>query len=382
MPVVERVDQRDEALGLVPLRLAHHRDPVEDHRVVGAGECHVVGGAEGLATEIVEAEPGHAGRLLGNRHGPAVDRDRRWEAASLAGQGLEGGVEGRARRRVGGDMVDRRAAELLQPEIRPGVEADDGHAFLEVRHEGQEQRPVEAALVESVGLDVRGRDDGDAAPEQVVEQATQDHRVGDVGDSELVEAQQGRLVGQLVGHRSDRVVALDGAGLQRLTVGVDPLVRVGQETVEMDAPLRLRRRLVEEVHQHGLPAPDRAPDVQALDRLGLVLATEQPPQGARLAGPLAALEVDDQPVEGAHEVRLGGIALDGAGGDQRLVALVDRAWRDRTGERRRRRSYGLAGSVVHAAGSSLLIAVPVRHPLHPRRRSTTRGLFQCRASSA
>ncbi|MCO5612280.1 hypothetical protein L7F22_066545 [Adiantum nelumboides] len=209
----------------------------------------------------------------------------------VASPSLEGGVEGGARLGVGGNVVDGRAAELLQPEVGTGVEPDDVHALLQGRDEGQEQRPVQAALVEPVGLDVRGRHHRDAPPEQGIEQATQEHRVGDVGDGELVEAQQCRLVGELVGHRPNRVVALDGAGLERLPV-----------------------------HQHGLAAPDRAPDVEAPDRFGFVLAPEQPAEGARLAGALATLQVQDQAVEGAHQMPLGRIALDRPGGDQGLVS--------------------------------------------------------------
>ncbi len=56
------------------------------------------------------------------------------------------------------------------------------------------------------------------------------------------------------------------------------LVHVGHEFVEMNAPLALDRRgLEEEVHQHGLAAADLAVNVESLDRLLLALAgAEQP----------------------------------------------------------------------------------------------------------
>ena len=60
----------------------------------------------------------------------------------------------------------------------------------------------------------------------------------------------------------------------------------------MDPALRLRGGLVEQVHQHGLAAPDRAPDVEPLRRRrGIVPAAEQPAEGAALAGALAAAEI-------------------------------------------------------------------------------------------
>ncbi len=60
------------------------------------------------------------------------------------------------------------------------------------------------------------------------EEAPEDHGVGDVGDGELVEAQQRRLVGELVCHRPDGIVALHLAALQRLAVGEDTLVCVAR----------------------------------------------------------------------------------------------------------------------------------------------------------
>ena len=66
------------------------------------------------------------------------------------------------------------------------------------RDEGNEQRAVEAVLVKIVRLDVRGRDHDDAVLEQPREQAAEDHRVGDVGDVEFVEAEQPGLFGERV----------------------------------------------------------------------------------------------------------------------------------------------------------------------------------------
>ena len=92
--------------------------------------------------------------------------------------------------------------------------------------EGQEQRAVEAVLVEPLGGDVGGRHHHHAAREQPAEQPAEDHGVGDVGDVELVEAQQRRFLGQRVGHRRDRIVALDLAVLLLLPPVVDAVVHV------------------------------------------------------------------------------------------------------------------------------------------------------------
>jgi hypothetical protein len=88
-------------------------------------------------------------------------------------------------------------------------------------------------LQQLVRTDVGGRHDHDAALEQGLEQAAQDHGVGDVVDLEFVEAQQRRLRGDGVGERRDRVVAARVGALP----GVDTRADVLHEAVEMDAPL-------------------------------------------------------------------------------------------------------------------------------------------------
>ena len=108
--------------------------------------------------------------------------------ARPAAQGAEGLVERRLRPLVGGHMVDRGPAQLLQPEIRAGVETDHLHALREKGEEGEEEGAVQPALVEAAGLDVGGRDHHDPVGEQRREQPAEDHGVGDVGDGELVEA--------------------------------------------------------------------------------------------------------------------------------------------------------------------------------------------------
>src|SRR3546814_6739058 len=57
---------------------------------------------------------------------------------------------------------------------------------------------------------------------------------------------------------------------------------VEHEGVEMDAPLPLDSELVvEQVHQHRLAAPDRTPQIDAAQRLGLA-AGQAPEQAAAL----------------------------------------------------------------------------------------------------
>ena len=112
------------------------------------------------------------------------------------------------------------------------------------------------------------------------EQPAEDHGVGDIGDVEFVEAQQPRLLGQLLGDEMDRIFALVFAGFHLLPDGMDALMHVEHEFVEMGAALALDRRgLEEKIHQHGLAAPDLAVNVEALDGRQVALAAgEQPAQ--------------------------------------------------------------------------------------------------------
>ena len=57
----------------------------------------------------------------------------------------------------------------------------------------QEALPLQAVAIQVFGLRVRCCDEHDAAPEQAFQKAAEDHRIADVGNEELVEAQNLRL---------------------------------------------------------------------------------------------------------------------------------------------------------------------------------------------
>src|SRR6185436_2059770 len=95
----------------------------------------------------------------------------------------------------------------------------------------------------------------DTALEQRLEQRAENHRVRDVGNEELIEAQHARLRGDGVGDDLQR----------RLTVRqlLQLCMHVVHEAVKVPPALLLERQAVEEqVHQPGLAATDTAPQVQ------------------------------------------------------------------------------------------------------------------------
>ena len=119
---------------------------------------------------------------------------------------------------------------------------------------------MQAVWVKAVWFVVGGKDDHHAALEQRIEHAAKDHRVGDVRDMELVEAQQPRLRGDFVGDPQQRIVLAPEC--------VEALVHLAHEGVEMHAALALERQRVEEaVHQHALAAADTSVEVEPARQL-------------------------------------------------------------------------------------------------------------------
>ncbi len=124
---------------------------------------------------------------------------------------------------------------------------------------------------------------------------------------------------QRVARRYDLGDVRDRIARHRLPGVGDQLVHLGHELVEVQAPLRAKgRRLREQVHQHGLAAPDRAEDVAPLGcRLGApdqrreTLATPPAPQAPREA------------VEGGCHLRLSGVRFDHAVGDEGPVVVEE-----------------------------------------------------------
>ena len=120
---------------------------------------------------------------------------------------------------------------------------------------GQEPLALQPVRVKLRRLDVRRGHQGHAALEQRGEEPAEDHRVGDVGDVELVEAQHPRLSGEPVRDDAQRVLALG----QRVQLPVHAL----HEAVEMHSQLRVETRGVDEqIDEMGLAAPDTAPYVE------------------------------------------------------------------------------------------------------------------------
>ena len=167
-------------------------------------------------------------------------------------------------------------------EVAAGIHHHHVEPLLDQRDERQEGVAARLALEQVVRRHIGGGDHHHAALEQRLEQPAEDHRIGDVVHLELVEAQQRRLGGDRIGQRRDRVVDVRVGALEGMEARVDVL----HEAMEVDALLAAHIGGGEEqVHQHGLAAPDLAHDVEAVRRLRLRLAAQQAgEQAVPLAG--------------------------------------------------------------------------------------------------
>ncbi len=257
--------------------------------------------------------------MRGPRHaqGAALDREIARRTLGAAGQFQESLVESR----VGGGIVRHQphggAGQLLQPEIGAGIEPQHLHVILDLRNERQEQRAIEATLVEVFRRHVRRRHHHGAECKQPLEQPTEDHRVRNVGDMEFIEAEQPGLVENGLRRQPHRIGVGDLAARDLLPEAVDSFVHVGHEFMEVGAPFVADRAGVEEqIHQHGLAAADLTMDIQAAQRLAVpavLLVAEQPAEETVLVARLVVGEPGVQRRIGLDRQRLRRIGLDLAG---------------------------------------------------------------------
>jgi len=156
---------------------------------------------------------------------------------------------------------------------------------LQQREEGQKQSAVEATFIKPLGRDVRGCHQHKALGEERLEEAGQNHRIRNIGDGAFIEAEELCFRRDGGGHGGDGVGVLHLAGFDALTVGVDAVMHIGHEVLEMHA-LFVRRGggLQHQIHQHGFAAAHRAIEIEPLGRLGLAAQAAEKAGRLRLIG--------------------------------------------------------------------------------------------------
>src|SRR3974390_3123619 len=91
--VIERVDQDDEALGLVAVGYALHRDFLKNESVEFVRDSQVVGGAQRPGAEIIEKKAGNAHGGLRNLHDATLHDQIMRLAGFVVGQPSPGLIE-------------------------------------------------------------------------------------------------------------------------------------------------------------------------------------------------------------------------------------------------------------------------------------------------
>ena len=267
--VIELVDHVDKAARDVVGADAHLLHATEDHGVEDLAQFDVVVLAARAVAQFTEVEPRH---VIAGAQGDdfAVFDDQLvvfHRLGAFRREGAEAFAQAFLRRIVEREVEQLRLLQVPQAVIDATVDVDDLGVLLDQRNGRQEARALQAILVQAIGHDVRGSDQGHAVLEQLFHQGAEDHGVGDVGDEELIETDHPRFCGEPLGDDGQRVFL----ARQGFHLFVDAL----HEAVEVRADLFPERQRFEEgVHQVGLAATDAAPEVQALDRRVAFLAKQ------------------------------------------------------------------------------------------------------------
>ena len=179
------------------------------------GQRQIVRGPERAAAKVAELEPEDPAGGAGHGQVARSDLDVPRAGRAAVTEGVEGALQPRVGLRPQREVIDRQVAQPHQPVIDCPVQRhhiDLAEQELDERHE---PIAIEAILVEAVGRPVRRRDHHHTLLEQGLEQAAQDHGIGDVDDMELVEAEQPVLPGEIdrqngsAGPRARRSAAAD-----------------------------------------------------------------------------------------------------------------------------------------------------------------------------
>ena len=151
----------------------------------------------------------------------------------------------------------------MQAMVLLAVHRQHLHMPFECVYGWQEALTIEAVGVQLPGRLVGGGHQHHALRHHQAEQTAEQHRIADVADEQFVETQHAQLAAQLLGQQAQWV----GVAGQLELAPVHP----AHEMVKVLAPRRHRQAVIETVHQPGLAAPDRPPEVDA----GRPLAMQQ-----------------------------------------------------------------------------------------------------------
>ena len=138
---------------------------LNQHRMVLAGNLHVIRGAARLLTQGGELKPAHTRRTGDHGDRPLVDLDDRGFTGRPTGQRFEVLAKPLCRVGVVGDVPQIGAIERPEPVVGFGIEVNDFEVLFNQPNSRQKSTSLEAVFVEVRGRNVRRRDKGHAAGE-------------------------------------------------------------------------------------------------------------------------------------------------------------------------------------------------------------------------
>ena len=261
MGLIKGVDQGDEAFGFVEVIAAQRGDIFEHENLEGLGYGEVVARAEHLATEVVKRCAAYAVAEARDFDLTAFDRKDQWFRRA-SGEVFPDGVDLVAGLGAGLHEIDLGAGEAVLSVVGWANQFPDPHLFLNKADKRQEKLTVEAVFVEVVGHPVGGGHNHGASGKKLFEETADDHGVGDVGDLHFVKGQHTDGFGHRLGHRGDGIFDALLAGF------VHGLVDFLHKGVKMHAAHRHVEAVDKQVHQHRFAAPNTAPEIEPLHRVG------------------------------------------------------------------------------------------------------------------
>ena len=230
------------------------------------------------AAQTFEVEPDQSTRFASRINGSRLNLQRRAFILCLRQafkRILHGGIGRRTQRRV----IQRKLRHGAAAVIGPVVHIDHLQSGIKQFNGGQKTVTVEPIGIQIVRLEIGGGYQTHTIFKQGIEQAMQDHGIGDVRHMKLVKTYQPVFLGDAFGQQVQRVDCAVHAG--KFTVDL------AHELVKMQPCLALERHGIKKaIHQKTLATPnatvhvdaarDRGAIDQLLERVGALLTVLAP----------------------------------------------------------------------------------------------------------
>ena len=215
-PVVQDIDQPSEAPGLRGQAHWHMRHIAEQNSMKLRRDFKIVVVRTRATTQVLEIKPDHAASAPPRQNLTRLDLQAGIFVLSFC-QLLKCRVHLLVGLLAQGRVVQPELLQLLATVVLAVVHLHHFETGVEQFNRWQDAAAVQAIGVQIIWHEVGGRDKPNAMIKQRLEQPVQDHRIGDVGDVKLIEANQSVPFSDALAQGIERV----GRALQRGEFSVD-----------------------------------------------------------------------------------------------------------------------------------------------------------------